>query len=1209
MLRRLPVGASSSLFSYNELPSNLQRRVPYAALEHLAEGERRSRRAAPAAQREAAHQAAPLIYCENGAACEAKATGGGSVTTADDLDATRLLVLHEPQFTPSQATMFAFFRRAAKERCVIRRQHEEGQESSDDALRYLRCLEEPCLLLPDTRHSGIALGLTVNRNTALSSSRFPRPALAEAQVDADTAAAQLDGFHLGLVTESTDYRVDYSAQPTSYVLGVPTALLALLTPTDTTTTTGVAAAVDVSRATTTTATAVETHREHGPHRREQQMGSMRASVDLSRWVVYDGVSSQFLLRRRGVEGDAPTATTTTAAAGADVAAATSRACGKARTARQTYLSLLEEQVFLVHTYSFDPRNAYEAAVAAACHGTPLLNDDAREPAATKARGLLQGTGVESASSGYTLFFFHFARDKDRPFFAHARNLDMLYPSCFHSYTCEVPTTHMLAADGAGTPAAAQLHTASAPTQAQEMLADSPSPHAATPFFIPCSSKRFHLVVSATGRGGGGGGPPFATSWTTQADQHARHTVQHADSLSETGDGERARAVVATAASVHGDDADAESAFHTTPEQLRKQIGAAFREWGGMVAARAVATAAVAAQQNETIVNVQDAHANSLAGGDGDGATQPSRFVNSFCANAGEEATSWEARLDAERLALVSHGHGSDAALARVWNHGWRLTPAPIVVAVPIFYVFEESPPLPGASTKEGAKESGRDTAARAGVTNELDCSVADAPLATAVWQALYTPEEEGILNSDLLHADAPSSFPARKEAVSKLFAHRRGLGDFTVLPLAEDRLSTARYRVLLPFLCKPRRVLPSAAHLTSPTCTDDKAAPAEPRVKGLPSPSKSSSVTGGMAACGPSQQQLQRRQQRRCCPALWHVDEVEKVCGWRRFRSQLLDPFGSFSALLNHDAYVAFGRQVPAFSTPSPSLSREADAAGWSSPVIWINDEAYVCRVLAPAMVVFAAHTTRLLKKNGLYLYRGLLATQAELTTGQRRDPQVPAAFGSPDAAQSSPPSSPSTRDRFPLPAKNSFDEAVAVGVHHRLLVRSLQRLQQVPHPQLCEWLAAACGNDDDDSLPTQVVAHRTGLSAACLSFFKNAAVMAAAAEAEAEARGTDHDVASATLPASQLAKDQATALRSLGPENIHVVPLLDFLTWASLCSDFAEASLDELRCRAAAVRQVFTVQDCVMAAKYCAQNLAHLCLEGGCGSTVAVMTIHTGRT
>ncbi|KPA83854.1 hypothetical protein ABB37_02051 [Leptomonas pyrrhocoris] len=1183
MLRRLPVGASASLFHYNELPSNVQRRVPVSTRERL---------------RENATSAMSQTVMERGSDTNGKGSSGGgdgadspraavhdsamqpsrssptSTTAANSsknsvqpksFDADRLLLLHEPQLAPSSTSIYALFRRAVKERQFLRRQqqgrptNDSGPDVSgggDDDLRYLDALEEPCLLLPDTYHSFVALGLTADRATALDAAAASSPGRCDADPHTDPAA-RLDRFHLGLVTECTTYRVDYAAAPHTYILGVPTALLDVLA--------GAAPQGDDGGDGTVAAAATSAvGAEASTERQGRLTCPWRAPVDIARWVVHDAVSSQFLLRRRGRHSRRAAAIDPShVSSGPSVTASSSSSC----------VSLLEEQVFLAHCYSFDPKNAYEAAAAAQKRRPPPESTATARRSANAAAAADEESSAEVASfGGYTLFFFHFARSKDRTFFGSVQNAGLLYPSCFRSYMTEVKTTQMLAADQAGDEQEGRgtgVDALPSSSRRSSRLAESPTYHAATSFFLPVNGKRFHVTASAAG---GGGAAPATTSWTAQTNSYAQKTFNPAPAAPRRDSASPLRhsadatwpassTEAATAANWSGT-RDEESATEATQEQIRSQISNAFSEWKGTVTARVAAAAAASSPLSEATRTLSKAGASVRENG-------PSLALKEDVQCARAEVFSWEDRLDAEDRALVD-GAERGGSFASSWERGWRLAPAPIAVAVPIVYDSGMSLRIAGMQTACAVTHTGE--IAADGCLGKADVTVADAPLAEAMWKVLYMPP------TSPEHSTAQplsSSTPLHKETASPTMA----VGGGAVLPLAEDRLSTARYRLLLPFLRTPRRVRPAAALRPSLLSVSEPAVAVQDM----------------------------------CCPALWHVDELEALCGWRRFRSQFLEPFGSFSALLNHDLYVALGSNTPAFSSfSSPRCGTQTFARGGGaatdrhlpynervcrSPVVVLNDDAYIRRVLLPAMLDFARHTSLLLK-SGLYVYRGLsenLMKDSQLPTRQHQEASAPAS--SHDHAS----------EKFPYDnlQQKTFtvtDEAEDVGVHHRLLVGFLQRLQRSPPEPLRAWLA----EPQDDSVSHQAMSQRTEVPEACLAFFrervKQVVDAAPAATVAAERTTPGSSAVAANLALSQVVTERVDALHALTPANIRVVPLLDFFTWASICSDFSAAARDELRCHAAAVRSKFTTQDCVMATKFCAQFPSRFCVEGGNGSSVALM-------
>lgn len=900
---------------------------------------------------------------ESESSASVTAPSASATSTGDDGDGaplSHLLRLQEPRLSPSLSTLFALYRRATKERQLLLRRSQIPSGAADEAgatrLEYLRYLEEPALLLPDTRHTSAALGLSAARS-AVQHGSSAEPVKGGALSSAD---AQLDAFYVGVATEATDYRVDYAATPEHYVLGVPTDLL---------------------RRTTRTTAAADDGTTSCPR---------RSSVDLSAWVVYDDASGQFLLRR-------------------------------GRAASTSYRAVLEKEVFLAHTYHFDAKRAYDAALAVHRRDVPQRTEGESGPS-------------RPSSCGYALFFFHSSRGGERTFCGAAQHAGVLYPSCYVSYLAEVPTTRMLAAEhrsSAHVPVGgAAVPLSSTPSQRrQERATEGPAQSTASPLFLAVSGKRFH--AAAAPREGAETPAAAATSWTVQTD--VRRPQPAAPPLS--------------ASTAHLSDGQAEEGEAVSGQVLRAQLRAAFREWGAAAAARAGALPLT---------------------------SSPPRAEGGGSAGAAASTSTLEARLDAERSALLP-------SQASAWQRGWRLTAASIAVAMPIICDTTMTlRPTDDASSHHRKRPT-----------------VADAPLADALWCALYTPDGQLAISSASAGAPAapcPSNPPTRPPF---------HCGGGAVLPLAEDRLSAARQRVLLPFFRAPRRVAPS-----------------------------------GRDDCG-------------CCPALWRVDEIEAVCGWRTFSEQFLKAFGCFSGLLYDDLYVPLGTRASPYCF-SDGSGGDAAVPAWQSPVVWINDTVYVHRVLVPALMRFARHTTAI-EKGDLCVYRGV--TGAGLA--------------------------------------GTMNAAVAVGTHHRHLGTMLQQLQQMPTPELQAWLSAA----PTSSLADAEVQRRCGASENCLAFFRGAAVRAVTGEEPRK------DISAGLGGSNEVpAAEVVAALRSLTVADIHVVPFVDFLTWASLGSDFSSKALDALRLHADRVRSAFAARDCVMAAKFCLQHPSLLCVEGGGGSTVAVM-------
>ncbi|CAJ1989030.1 hypothetical protein conserved [Leishmania donovani] len=1178
LLRRLPVGASRFLFHYNELPSNIRDKMPLVVQQqqHRARGSSKE-------QGHTTNAAAPTPASapEQGALASAETPTAGDAPgrRSGTADYSRLLTLAQPKLTASEKTLLALFRGAQKERQLVRQQRLKerhgrlvmeggGRRSSTtprfapslvtDPLLHLRGLEEPCLLIPDTRGTFVSLGLAADLHSTTDAPTYPTSARATPD------AAIMDGFHLGLACISTDYRTDYASLPLYYVLGVPTALLGLLR----------------------SSPSVGKHEFHGSKIRDGVIDSgactwrnrCQAPVDLSRWLVFDIATSQVLLRRRGVpRTDEPPVS--------------------------RYVSALEAQVFLAHTYSFDPRSAYEAAVL-----------QARVPAQPSAPTAGYRASASAAAPStmrmmspplYTLFFFTVARGQTTTNSGVSPiDAGVLYPTCFSSYMSEVPTTQQLAAETAAAAQRLCLHHADA-SEPLMLLSSATGSGAAdnSSFFVSMSGKRLRACAGASSS-------TSANLWTAQL--QSRKLGVMGDPATEPSSSPIAKQAAqmtkyraATESSAPRDQDRRGLCRQTT---ARQEMAESFRMWREAVAARvpsprprtSTGAAAVAedsdrsqtpppmtdGQQRLPAPSPRPVHPRQMSK-----PTDSAPLSPASCGQGREEGhrLRLEEQLDTEGAALMSDG----GAFTQEWSTGFRFGRVAIEVAVPLLFPMPAvmadaaAAPSPLSPALWGAQASGADAAVDAPVR------VIDAPLADALWSALYTPAAATSASPptpSTPFSSPPSFFSTTPDAAAAEPVMT------SVLPTAEERLMLARERVLLPFLLhQPRWVLPGSDSLGA-----------------LPSSSSRVSDTDD----GPrAVRERNRRPPVNVCPSLWRLHELEQLCGWRRHRLLFNDVFGSFSGLLIHDLYIMIGRRAPAMLPGSISATtaraRQADRPQAPlSPLVLLNDVAYVERVLLPAMRCFAVNTCTWVD-SGLCVYR---SPYEVVPTARRYVVEG-------DFAASKKPSTPSLSCVAPQqwrspascdgdPADSPAETAAEVALHHRQLSLWLQQLQRVPHEFLRRWLAECHGRTSLDPAVDARVRMRTGgVPAACLVFFVGSCSSAASTLSSRPSRtphgGDDDDLgdSGAVAASAEAVEKGLERLLSLTPDRIAVVPLLDFVVWGALCSDFSAASVQHLthaadRCRAA----LDAPADGLAAVKYCVRYPRHLCCNGGRGTTVALL-------
>ncbi|CBZ27283.1 conserved hypothetical protein [Leishmania mexicana MHOM/GT/2001/U1103] len=1102
------------------------------------------------------------------------APGRRSVTA----DYSRLLTLAQPQLTASEKTLFALFRGAQKERQLVRQQRlKELQERFvmegggrrlsatqrsapspvTDPLLHLHGLEEPCLLIPDTRGTFVSLGLSADLHSATDAPTSPTSARATPD------AAVMGGFHLGLACISTDYRTDYASLPLHYVLGVPTALLGLLR----------------------SSPSVGKHEFHERKIRDGVIDSgacawrnrCQTPVDLSRWLVFDIATSQVLLRRRGVpRTDEPPVS--------------------------HYVSALERQVFLAHTYSFDPRSAYEAAVLQARVPAQPSGPTAGSSALASAAAL--STMKMTLPPLYTLFFFTVARGQATTNSGVSPiDAGVLYPTCFSSYMSEVPTTQQLAAETAAAAQRRCVHHAdtSKPSVLLSSVTGSGTADNSS-FFVSMPGKRLRACAGASsstsahlwtaqvqsGKLGGMGDPagePSSSPFAKQAAQMTRYRAETESSASR--DQDRGGLCRQTTA--------------------RQAMAESFRMWREAVAARvpspplrtSTGATAVAEDSSRSRTPPPMTDGQRRLPGPSPHPQHPRQTSNSTDSaplslasreqgRAEGHRSRLEEQLDAEGAALMS----DSGAFTQEWSTGFRFGRVAIEVAVPLLFPMSavmgdaaaapcSLPPAPPE-----AQASGADAAIGAPVR------VIDAPLADALWRALYTPAAATSAlppTSSTLFSSPPSFFSTTPDAAAAEAVMT------SVLPTAEERLMLARERVLLPFLLhQPRWVLPASDSLGA-----------------LPSSSRVSDTDNGPRAA----REHNRPPPVNVCPSLWRLHELEQLCGWRRHRLAFSDVFGSFSGLLIHDLYIMIGRRTPAMLPGSISATtlraRQADRPQTLlSPLILLNDVAYVERVLLPAMQLFAVNTCTW-ADGGLCVYRSpyrvLPTERCYVVDGDFAVSKKPS---TPSLSCAAPPQWGSQAPCDDEPAGSPAETAVEVALHHRQLSLWLQQLQRVPHKFLRRWLAECHGRMSlNPALDARVRMRTGGVPAACLVFFVGACSSAGSTLSSRPSRtpcgGGDDDIgdSGAVAASAEAIEKGLERLLSLTPDRIAVVPLVDFVVWGALCSDFSAASVQHLthgadRCRAA----LDAAADGLAAVKYCVRYPRHLCCNGGRGTTVALL-------
>ncbi|GET88800.1 hypothetical protein, conserved [Leishmania tarentolae] len=1189
LLRRLPVGASGFLFHYNELPSNIRDKMPLVVQqnhEHRAQVGSQEQGCIPNAA-----AAAPVSASECGAVVSAETTPVADTPGrhSGSADYSHLLTLAQPQLTASEKTAFALFRGAQKERQLVRQQRLKEQQERfvmeggggrssatsrpapplvTDPLLHLRDLEEPCLLIPNTRGAFASLGLAVDvhctadtptsfisdRATATTASTaaaraLPLPSPLSPSSDtrrAVNAAANrdmtaMDRFHLGLTCISTDYRTDYATLPLYYVLGVPTALLDLLQSTPSTNQEGF----------------------HDSKIRDEMIDGgackwrnrCQSPVDLSRWLVFDIATSQVLLRR----------------------------CGVACTYRPPvphHVSTLETHVFLAQTYSFDPRAAYEAAVLQA--RVPAQPSASTAGSSASASVAALPTMQTLSPPLYTLFFFTVVRgQRTTNSGVSPINAGALYPTCFSSYMSEVPTTHQLAAETAE--AAQQLCFQRGDTSQFPMpLPSATGPGAAdnSSFFVSISGKRLRACADGTsstspnlwaaqlqsrklGAIGGSATEPLPSNFATQ--ETHKTTLYRSEAGSSALRDQEGRG----------------SWRQTTALQ---EMAESFRVWREAVAARVPVPPLCRATCATTFAEDHRSSGTPPPMTDGEQrppapAPAPSPHPEhpqqrskptgsapwlSASYEQGREQTHrshLEEQLDIESAALMSEG----GTFSQEWSTGFRFGRVAIEVAVPLLFPMSAvmtdvaATPFPLPVAPPGAQTGGADA------TIDAPVHVMDAPLADTLWSALYTPavttSASPMTPSGSFSSPPPfSTTPAAAAAEAVMTS---------ILPMAEERLMLARERVLLPFLLyQPRWVLPASDSLGE-----------------LPSSLSRVSDTGNgqRTGCGRNRQPPVN-----VCPSLWRLHELEQICGWRCHRFSFSDVFGSFSGLLTHDLYTMMGRRTPGMLPASISKTRfgarQADGPRTPlSPTVLLNDAVYVERVLLPAMQCFAVNTCTWVN-NSLCVYRSpYKALPAERRSQTSLDDE---------------------------PADSPAETAAAVALHHRQMSIWLQQLQRIPHELLRRWVADCHGRTSlDPALDARVRRRTGGVPATCLMFFVGVCSGARPALSSRPARtshgGDDDNVGeSGAVAASADAIDKGLErLLSLTPDRIAVVPLLDFVVWGSLCSDFSAASMQHFtyaagRCRAS----LDAPADGLSTVKYCVRYPRHLCCNGGRGTTVALV-------
>ncbi|KAG5478741.1 hypothetical protein LSCM1_06145 [Leishmania martiniquensis] len=1172
LLRRLPVGASHFLFHYNELPSNIREKMPLVVRQQ-------QQRSAPADSKEEGHAndttasaAASAPESEVLVPVAAESVGHAQARRPGGTDFSRLLSLSQPQLTASEKALFALFRGAQKERQLKRLQRltTEGRRQPSsaapppftDPLLHLRLWEEPCLLIPDTRGTFVSLGLAADSRPTNSAPSSPAPArapvasattaealspsppspgrglAANALATSDTSI--LDDLHLGLTCTSTDYRTDYASLPVHYVLGVPTVLLEVLR---------------------SGASSADHTFQRRKSRAEMWEKRFQAPVDISRWLVFDIATSQVLLRRRSEpRSDAPS------------------------------VSTLEAQVFLAHTYTFDPWCAYEAAALQArvpAH-PPRSTAGSSSSLGTTA---LPSTGTASPPL-YSLFFFTVARGRTAPN-SRVSPIDagVLYPSCFFSYMTEVPTSQQLATETAAARPPC-LHPAAGFTPSALVASDMGADTAdSSSFFVSITGKRLRACAHASSL-------KAAHLWTAQLPSRRLGGV----ALDAAAHSSPSLAQQAAIVAGHRVEAHSAAPWHEGEKDawrqasVRRRMSESFRTWCEAVAARlpspsphtptgapASAGERCGAQAPGRMTDVpQRPPASEFHVERPRQMEKPHNSMPSPPTSHGQgqgDGRRWqlEEQLDAESVALKSEG----GALAQEWSSSFRFGRVAIAVAMPLLFPTPQvaadaaAAPRPALAGHQGRRMSGADAATDATVR------VADAPLADALWSALYTPAA-----ATGWPPTAPFGIPSPFFSSNTTAAAAATTVVPSVLPVAEDRLMLARERVLLPFLLhQPRWVLPSSG----PPVPDIGAHKRSARERGSPL-----SVN--------------------VCPSLWRLDELERLCGWRDHRLPFKEAFGSFCGLLIRDLYILLGRQTPAM------LPGAISAATWTagqpeghytplSPVVLFNDVAYVERVLLPAMRCFAAHSCTWVK-SGLCVYRSPHEVLPAEACHEVEGNFISGTSGTLSMPCAAPQRQNSRASREDEPANSPAEAAVEVTLHHRQLSLWLQQLQRTQHKLLRRWLAVCHGRTRlDPELNVQVKRKTGGVPAASLLFFAGSCSGAPSPSSKSSLApcggGGDDDLGDCTaVGASATAVESAIErLLSLTPDRIAVVPLLDFVVWGALCSDFSAASLQHLAHAADGCRATLDASaDGLAAVKYCVRYPRHLCCAGGRGATVALL-------
>ncbi|CAM36647.1 conserved hypothetical protein [Leishmania braziliensis MHOM/BR/75/M2904] len=1140
---------------------------------------------------------------------------GAQTRRSSSSDYSHLLTLAQPQLTASEKTLFALFRSAQKERQLVRLQrstvrperfimegsgagigvaHDRRPSPFTDPLLHLRDLEEPCLLIPDTRDTFVSLGLTVGLHPTTDTPASPTsacaslaggsaaartpPALSPSSPASDVGLAAhaaatadstiMDAFHIGLACTSTHYRSDYTSLPEHYVLGVPTALLSLLRSNS-----------SISK--------------HEVQKRKCSADAWRSRsqtpVDLSRWLAFDMATSQVLLRRRGVPSTNDPLV-------------------------PTWVAALESQVFLAHTYSFDPKSAYQAAALQA--GVPVPPSARSAESSTSASEASMPMMKMTSPPLYSLFFFTVARGQAT---ANSRispiHAGVLYPSCFFSYMSEVPTTQHLAAEMA-TVAAQFPRLNHAGDSKPSMLMSSAmgaGPVDNASFFVPISGKRLRLGASASSS-------TPAHLWTAQLQSRKLGAIAVSAPAPSSSPYVKQAELMTTGCRPQADSSALRSQGGRDSWRqsvVCQKMSESFRIWREAVASRA--SSLPLRTSTSATASAEDSAPSRAPPPMADGQQrlpaplprpEHPRQINKLMGSVpwppascehGREAghrSRLEEQLDAEGVALIS----DDGTLSQEWSAGFRFGRVAIAVAMPLLFPISTvvtdaaaaSNPLPAA--QQGLQTSGANAAINAAVR------VIDAPLADALWSVLYAP----VAATSPSPATLSGPFTPHSSFFSSTVTGTANAAAETVmasvLPMAEDRLMLARERVLLPFLLhQPRWVLPwSDLHGELPSSSP----PVSDTGKGLRSACKSN---------GPSPVNV--------CPSLWRLDELEQICGWRRHRLPFNDAFGSFSGLLIHDLYIMIGRKTSAMLPgPIPATTLRVGQAGKQqatlSPVVLLNDVVYVERVLLPAMRCFAANTCTWVE-GGLCVYRSpyeaLSTEMCYEAEGDFTISKKPNTSSLPRVAPQQWDSKTSCNDE---PAELPAETAVEVALHHWQLSLWLKQLQRTSHKLLRRWLAECHGRTSlDPALEARVRRRTGGVPAACLAFFvgscSTAPSMLSSRASPApydggSGGGDDHDDLgdfTAVAASAEAIEKGLQRLLSLTPDRIAVVPLLDFVVWGALCSDFAAASMQRLAHAADGCRAALDASaDGLTAVKYCVRYPRHLCCHGGRGATVALL-------